>query len=131
MRFTWIALPVLYVALTGPGTTGAAALPSSDEVPDHEATTEYAASSSELPVAIMPSSSGETRLGRTETEAPSRHDGSLDHDADPLGVRSANVVRVLIRTVDRAGLAFIPEVTRATTGFLSSCTTACPPPASR
>ena len=126
MRFTWIALPVLFMALASHGTS--AAVPSStDAVPEPETAAGYAASSSELPVAVMPAASGKTRLA---PELASRHDATLDREGDPLGARSASVVCVRIRTVDRAGLTFIPELNRATTGYLSSCTTACPPPAS-
>lgn len=128
MRFTWIALPVLIVALASHGTS---AVPSStDPVPEPETAAGYAASSSELPVAVMPAASGKTLLARVGSELASRHDATLDRERDALGERSASVVCVRIRTVDRAGLTFIPELTRATTGFLSSCTTACPPPAS-
>jgi hypothetical protein len=130
MRFTWIALSVLLLALASHGTS--AAVPSStDALPDPETATRYGALSSELPVAVMPAASGETRLARVGSEVASRYDASLDCEGDPLGARSARAICVRIRTVDRAGLAFLPELTRATTGFLSSCTTACPPPASR
>jgi hypothetical protein len=78
----------------------------------------------------MPAASGKTRLARVGSELASRHDPALDREGDPPGARSASVICVRIRTVDRAGLAYIPKLTRATTGFLSSCTTTCPPPAS-
>jgi hypothetical protein len=130
MRFTWIALPVLLVTLAG-ASTSAAAPPSMDEKPDHESETDYAVSSSTLPVAAMPSNSGEAQLARLGAAGKVRHDLPLGDVADPLNARPANQIRVRIRTVDRAGFEFIPELTRAVTGFLSSSTTACPPPSSR
>jgi hypothetical protein len=126
MRFTWIALPVLFMALASHGAT-AAATSADDALPDPETGTTYVASSSELPVAMIPASSGETRLVRGGSQV-ARHDDAPVREGDPLGVRSASAVCVRMRTVDRAGLAFIPELTLATTGFLSACTTACPPP---
>ena len=125
MRFTWIALPALLVALTG---TSGASPPPADESSDPERVVERAASPRTAPVAVLPSL-GEAqwkRLGPTEQE---RRDSGPD-GALPPGSRRASQARVRIRTVDLAGTAFLPEITRATTGFLSSSTTACPPPAS-
>lgn len=125
MRFTWIALPVLLVTLTG---TSGASPPPADEASDRERVVEHAPSPPQAPVAALPSMTGVQwkRLGTTEAE---RRDSQLDGSAPP-GSRRAAQARVRIRTVDRAAMTFIPEVTRATTGFLSSSTTACPPPAS-
>ncbi len=126
MRFTWIALPVLLVALTG---TSGASPPPADESSDRERVVERAPSRTTAPVAVLPSTI-EARSKRLGTEETDRRQSHLDA-ASPPGSRRANQARVRIRTVDLAGTAFIPEVTRATTGFLSSSTTACPPPASR
>ncbi|HJR53345.1 MAG TPA: hypothetical protein VJ982_06480 [Gemmatimonadota bacterium] len=125
MRFTWIALPVLLVTLTG---TSGASPPPADEASDRERVVERAPSPPQAPVVALPSMTGVQwkRLGTPETE---RRDSQLDGSAPP-GSRRANQARVRIRTVDLAATTFIPEVTRATTGFLSSSTTACPPPAS-
>ena len=126
MRFTWIALPVLLVALTG--TSGASPPPADDESSDRERVVERATSSTPAPLAALPSMRGFQwkRLGTAEAGRESHPNG-----AAPPGSRRANQARVRIRSVDLAGTAFIPEITRATTGFLSSSTTACPPPTSR
>lgn len=125
MRFTWIALPVLLVTLTG---TSGASPPPADEASDRERVVERAPSPPQAPFAALPSMIGVQwkRLGTAEAE---RRDSQPDGAAPP-GSRRANQARVRIRTVDLAATTFIPEVTRATTGFLSSSTTACPPPAS-
>jgi hypothetical protein len=126
MRFTWIALPVLLVTLTG---TSGASPPPADESSDRERVVERAASPAATSVAVLPSmrESDWKRLGAGDEK---RRDGRFDAAAPP-GSRRADQARVRIRTVDLAGTAFIPEITRATTGFLSSSTTACPPPANR
>ncbi|HET6638721.1 MAG TPA: hypothetical protein VFH82_08075 [Gemmatimonadota bacterium] len=126
MRFTWIALPVLLVTLTG---TSGASPPPADESSDRERVVERATTSTATPVVALPSTrvSDWKRLGAEEQE---RRDSHPDAAAPP-GSRRATQARVRIRTVDLAGTAFIPEITRATTGFLSSSTTACPPPANR
>ena len=126
MRFTWIALPVLLVALTG---TSGASPPPADESSDRERVVERAPSRTTAPVAVLPSTR-EAHWKRLGAEGTERRDSHPDAAAPP-GSQRANQARVRIRTVDLAGTAFIPEVTRATTGFLSSSTTACPPPASR
>ena len=125
MRFTWIALPVLLVALTG---TSGASPPPADESSDRERVVERATSRTTAPIAALPSmrEARWRRLGAAETE---RRDSHPDGAAPP-GSRRATQARVRIRAVDLAGTAFIPEITRATTGYLSSSTTACPPPAS-
>src|SRR5688572_3751500 len=125
MRFTWIALPVLLVALTG---TSSASPPPADEPSDRERVVERGTSPTAAPVVALPSIIEDQwkRLGAGEQE---RRDSCPDRGAPP-GSRRANQARVRIRTVDLAGTAFLPEITRATTGFLSSSTTACPPPAS-
>ena len=126
MRFTWIALPVLLVTLTG---TSGASPPPADEASDRERVVERAATPAAAPVAALPSmrESEWKRLGAAEE---GRRDARPDAAAPP-GSSRADQARVRIRTVDLAGTAFIPEITRATTGFLSSSTTACPPPANR
>ena len=125
MRFTWIALPVLLVTLTG---TSGASPPPADESSERERVVERAPTSTTASVAALPSASvfQWKRLGAEQD----RRDPHSDAAAPP-GSRRANQARVRFRTVDLAGTAFIPEITRATTGFLSSSTTACPPPASR
>jgi len=125
MRFTWIALPVLLVTLTG--TSGASPSPA-DESSGPERVVERGTCRTTAPVAILPSTT-EARWKRLGAEETERRDQPLD--SAPPGSRRANQARVRIRMVDLAGTAFIPEITRATTGFLSSSTTACPPPASR
>jgi hypothetical protein len=126
MRFTWIALPVLLVALTG--TSDASPAPA-DEPSDRERVVERVTSSAAVPIAALPSmrESEWKRIGAADRD---RRDSHPDAAAPP-GSRRADQARVRIRTVDLAGTAFIPEITRATTGFLSSSTTACPPPANR
>src|SRR5688500_2577002 len=122
MRFTWIALPVLLVTLTG---ASGASPPPADEASDRERVVERATSPTAAPIVALPST-GEAqwkRLGAEETERRGSHPDAVA----PPGSRRANQARVRIRTVDLAGTAFIPEITRATTGFLSSSTTACPP----
>ena len=118
MRFTWIALPVLLVTLTG---TSGASPPPADKTSDRERVVEHAPSPPAAPAAALPTRevSGK-RLGAEEAE---RRD-SRPEGAAPPGSRRANQARVRIRTVDLAGTSFIPEITRATTGFLSSSTTA-------
>ncbi len=126
MRFTWIALPVLLVTLTG---TSGASPPPADESSDRERVVERATSHTAAPVAALPSTR-EAQWKRLGAEEPERRDSHPDGAAPP-GPRRADQARVRIRTVDLAGTAFIPEITRANTGFLSSSTTACPPPATR
>lgn len=125
MRFTWIALPVLLVTLTG---TSGASPPPADEASDRERVVERATSRTAIPIAALPSMR-EVEWKRLGAGEQGRRDSRPDAAAPP-GSRRANLARVRIRTVDLAGTAFIPEITRATTGFLSSSTTACPPPAS-
>jgi hypothetical protein len=125
MRFTWIALPVLLVTLTG--ASGASPSPA-DESSGPERVVERATCRTTAPVAVLPSTT-QARWKRLGVEDTERRESHLDAAAPP-GSRRANQARVRIRTVDLAGTAFIPEITRATTGFLSSSTTACPPPAS-
>jgi hypothetical protein len=126
MRFTWIALPVLLVTLTG---TSGASPPPADESSDRERVVERASSPAAVPVAALPATreSQWKRIGAADQE---RRDARPDAAAPP-GSRRADQASVRIRTVDLAGTAFIPEITRATTGFLSSSTTACPPPDNR
>ena len=126
MRFTWIALPVLLVTLTG---TSGASPPPADEASDRERVVERATSPMAAPIVALPSM-GEAQWKRLGAEGTERRDSHPDAAAPP-GSQRANQARVRIRTVDLAGTTFIPEITRATTGFLSSSTTACPPPASR
>lgn len=126
MRFTWIALPALLVTLAG---TSGASPPPPDDASDRERVVEHAPSSPATRDAALPSTREATgqRLGAEETgRRHARPDG-----AAPPGSRRADQARVLIRRVDLTGTSFIPEITRATTGFFSSSTTACPPPASR
>jgi hypothetical protein len=126
MRFTWIALPALLVTLAG---TSGASPPPPDDASDRERVVEHVPGSPAAPAAALPSTRETTgqRLGAEEADRRrSRRDG-----AAPPGSRRANQARVLIRRADLAGTSFIPEITRATTGFLSSSTTACPPPPSR
>ena len=122
MRFTWIALPVLLVALTG---TSSASPPPADEASDRESVVERAASPRTSPIAALPAWKEAER---------DRLDGLERERREPEGAAppgsQADQARVLIRTVDLAGTDFLPKITRATTGFLSSTTTACPPPAS-
>lgn len=124
MRFTWIALPALLVALTG--TSGASPPPADEEPSGRERLVERATSSTRAPIVALPAT-GEASWKRLGAAEPERREAHPDGAAPP-GSR-ANRARVMIRTVDLAGTAFIPEITRATTGFLSSSTTACPPPA--
>ena len=126
MRFTWIALPALLVALTG---TSGASPPPTDDASDRERVVEHAPASPAAPAAALPSTREATGQRLGADEAGRRHPRA--DGAAPPGSRRANQARVLIRRVDLTGLSFIPEITRATTGFLSSSTTACPPPASR
>src|SRR5687767_669467 len=119
MRFTWIALPALLVALTG--TSGTSPPPAEEESSDGERVVERATPHTPTPVAALPSmlEAQWKRLGTADSERRDTHpDG-----AAPPGSRRANQARVRIRTVDLAGTAFIPEITRATTGFFSSSTT--------
>ena len=132
MRFTWIALPIVLVALSGSGTASDAA-PATDGGKDRQRGKDYTASStsssSYAPFVALPSTSGESQLLRLFPTVKIRRTAPLTGDLP--GTRRTNQARVRIRTVDRAGLAFIPEINRATTGFLSSSTTACPPPSTR
>jgi hypothetical protein len=132
MRFTWIALPIVLVALSGAGAAGDAA-PIEDGKQGRHPGKDYTASSAtpttSAPVVALPSTSGESQLLRLFPAVRIR--GGLPYGAALPGTRRAAQARVRIRTVDRAGLAYIPEINQATTGFLSSSTTACPPPYSR
>jgi hypothetical protein len=132
MRFTWIALPIVLVALSGAGTASDAA-PLEDGKRDRHTERDYAAATvsptAAAPIVALPSPSGESQLLRLFPAVKVRR--GLPLGGDPPGTRRTLQARVMIRTVDRAGLAFIPEVNRATTGFLSSSTTACPPPSIR
>ena len=132
MRFTWIALPIVLVALSGTGTASDAA-PAEDGGRERYRGKDYAASvptsSSEAPVVALPSASGESQLLRLFPAVRVR--GGVSLSGVLPGASGTIQARVRIRTVDREGLAFIPEINRATTGFLSSSTTACPPPSIR
>jgi hypothetical protein len=115
MRFTWIALPVVLMTLAGTGTSDAR--PSANERSVRVSGTDRGASTSTLPVAAMPSNSGEARLARLSFEGKVRRGPPVGDVASSLDAAPGNLVRVRIRTVDHAGLQFIPELTRATLGF--------------
>ena len=128
MRFTWIALPLLLATL---GTPGASAAVSAEEGPDPASDTEFAGSTSSLPVAAMPSSGSEVQIKKISSEPQTRYAHRPGEESDPPEHRPARLARVAMRAADRATLAFLPDLARELNGLISACTTACPPPESR
>jgi hypothetical protein len=131
MRFSWIALPLLVSTLAG--AEGApVASPGTGGGPGGEAGTHYAGSAMALPIVAMPSTVGDMELARLGVQRQVRPDHPVEtEDVVNAGERRTRDARVRIRSIDRTGFDFLPGLTRALTGFLSSCTTACPPPSSR
>ncbi|HKY61033.1 MAG TPA: hypothetical protein VJP59_08485 [Gemmatimonadota bacterium] len=131
MRFSWLALPILLSTLAGAGGVPVATL-EAGEPSAGETATHYAGSAMAVPFVAMPSTAGDaqlTRLGPQRQVRPD-HPATIDEAQIPGGP-PAREARVRIRSSDRAGFEFLPDLTRAITGSLSSRTTACPPPSSR
>ena len=126
MRFSWIALPLLLSTLGG--VEGVPIAPARTGVHATDTGTHYVGSAMALHPVAMPSTAGATELTRLGTHRLTRlvpPGGAQDLDVAGGPSRDA---RVRIRSVDRAGLDYLPELTRALTGFVSSRTTGCPPP---
>lgn len=129
MRFSWIALPVVFATLVGAGTGASSTAPTSAEKAlDLPSGSDHAVSKAAPPVVAMPSSAGDATLEWLDAESRMRPGHPLDTERDVSGELPAREARLLGHVIDRAELDFFPELRRAVNGFLSSCTTSCPPP---
>lgn len=131
MRFSWVALPLLVATLAG--AEGAAApSPETGNEPRGVAGTHYACSVMALPIVAMPSTVGDIERARLGLQRQVRPDHPVEtQDVLNAGERRTRDARVQVRSINRTGFDFLPGLTRSLTGFLSSCTTTCPPPSSR
>lgn len=128
MRFTWVALLVLFATLVPPSATAPAILDDTER--SSGGAIVIAAAGTHTPIAFLPSVTAEAEVGRMMSET-TRRDLAPEENADD-GSRersAATAALILLRVVDRAGLDFTAELNRFLTGSISSHTTACPPPA--
>ena len=129
MRFSWLALPILLSTLAG--AQGAPAAAPEVEEADAEAGTSYVGSAMAVPLVAMHSTAGDAQLTRLGSQRQVRPDHPVEVDEVQIpGGPPAREARVRIRSTDRTRSDFLPSLTRAITGSLSSRTTACPPPRS-
>lgn len=129
MRFSWVALSFLLATITGD--LRANSTPLAPDAPPSDAGTQYARSLMALPSVAMPSTVGNTQLARLGLQRHVRPEHPVKtEDLAISGGRPAREARVWIRSIDRTGFEFLPGLTRAINGFLSSSTTVCPPPSS-
>lgn len=127
MRFTWIALPLLFATLGGtPAALAAPCDDGADERDRRRATvidvghrgeaTGLSSDAHWLQIALSPQ--GTIRLG----EADTTQDGAASET--PSSMRA----RVQWRTMRVVSLDFTNRLRHSVNGFLSSYSTACPPP---
>lgn len=120
---------MVFATLVGTGATDAAGS-SAEAGPDVPSDTDFAVSSEAPPLVALPSSAGVEKLRWLAAERRMRAGHPPDTQSDVPGESAAREARLLGHTIDRAELDFSPELRRAVNGFLSSCTTSCPPPPS-
>jgi len=130
MRFSWIALPVLIATLAGAGAAGAGS-PSGEDPSARQSDADYPVSTVEPPVVALPAPTGDVRWEWLDAQRRGRPNHPVGAGLAVPGDLPAREVRLLGHSIYRAELDFVPELTRAMIGFLSSCTTVCPPPSSR
>lgn len=126
MRFTWIALPILL-------TTLAPAAPA-ETVVDDRAEDEKAAlvgtAATHVPLEIRPASPGEAEVAQPSETSARRLDASQTTAEEDAGgdARTPNPT-VRLRALQASCRDFSSRLSHSLTGFLSSYSTACPPPA--
>lgn len=124
MHFAWILVPLLLAPLNR---HAADPLPGGSPVADRHP--EYALATTDLPVALLPSGTTKLEVGQGSCKVSERdRTGPQPTTGEGIQRRSTAHLLVRLRTLCRAGLDFTPDLTRRFTGFLSSHTTACPPP---
>lgn len=126
MRFTWIALPLLFATLGGaPATTATAGEGGADEREERRAVVALG----HTPVPAPPFGSARLELvllpqgtSRRQVEGETVEDGTACQ-----GPSSASA-RVHWRVMRVASLDFTNRLSHSVSGFLSPYSTACPPP---